>query len=314
MIEVLSISGTIFALIAVGYLAVLWKVFAEAELRTLGTYVVRFALPALVFRAVSGRELGEILNAGYLGGYLIGSLAVLVVGYVSALRMFGQSRVAATFHAMGMSCANSGFIGYPIVLMALPSVAATALALNMIVENLVLIPLILILAEASSGSARGWPMVRTIGRRLATNPITVALVAGLAVSLLGIPLPRVIAEPVNLIAASSAALSLLVIGGTLVGLQVRAVDRQVLVVVAGKLLLLPLAVWAGIVLMGAIGLEVGDGKLVEAAILIAATPAMGIYPLLAQQYGEEKSAAMAMLLMTVFSFFTITGLLLLLQV
>ena len=71
-----------------------------------------------------------------------------------------------------MSCANSGFMGYPILLIAMPAVADSALALNMIVENLVMIPLILVLAERgrSGGTGLFGPL-----RRAATNPIVLAL-------------------------------------------------------------------------------------------------------------------------------------------
>jgi predicted permease len=53
--------------------------------------------------------------------------------------------------AMGMSCGNSGYIGYPLALLVLGPIAGVALALNMLVENLLMIPLTLALAEISFG-------------------------------------------------------------------------------------------------------------------------------------------------------------------
>ena len=64
--------------------------------------------------------------------------------------------------------------------------------------------------------------------------------------------------------------------------------------------------------MSLVGAGVDDSDLQKAAIIIAATPAMSIYPVLAQQYGQEQQATTAMLLMTVMSFVTISGLLFLL--
>ncbi len=46
-----------------------------------------------------------------------------------------------------MSASNSGFIGYPVAAMVLGSPAAMFLALNMLIENLLIIPLALTLAE-----------------------------------------------------------------------------------------------------------------------------------------------------------------------
>lgn len=307
MLEVLSITGVVFVLIAIGYLSVYASVFSGAELATLGKYVVNFALPALIFRAVTSRPIGEVVNAGYLGAYLFGSVLAFAAGYVWSRRGIGAEPTQSTFDGMGMSCANSGFVGYPILLMALPAIASTALALNMIVENLVMIPLVLVMAErARGGTIRGWTLTRQIGGRLARNPIVLALCVGLVVSVLEVPVPAIIREPINIIALSSAALSLLVIGGTLVGLPIGRLDVRVPVVVAGKLLLHPALVWLGLMAMGALGVGVGDAALGHAAILLAAMPSMGIYPILAGRYGQQDVAALAMLVMTVLSFVTVS--------
>ncbi|MBL8658424.1 MAG: AEC family transporter [Rhodospirillales bacterium] len=163
---ILSTTGAIFAVIALGYLSVRVSFFHDADMRVFGKYVVGFALPALIFHAISARDVGEILNAGYLAAYLGGSLAVFAGGYAWSRKVSGLSPITSTFQSMGMACANSGFVGYPILLMVMPPIASTALALNMIVENLVMIPLVLALAEhASGGSAGGWPTPPSSWRR-----------------------------------------------------------------------------------------------------------------------------------------------------
>jgi hypothetical protein len=310
MIEVISITGVIFALIALGYVSVWTSVFSETEMETFGKYVVNFALPALIFRAVSGRDVGEILNIGYLSAYLAVSLLIFAGGYAWSRRVSGLTPLASTFQSRGMSCANSGFVGYPILLMAMPAVASTALALNMIVENLIMIPLVLVMAEhAKGGSGRDWALVGQIAGRLIRNPIVIALITGLAVSLLALGVPQIIAKPIDLLAASSAAISLVVIGGMLAGIPLRAADTQVIPVVVCKLLLHPLAVWLGLLAIAAAGIPLADQRLAHAGILMAAMPAMGIYPILAQRYRQQRIAALAMLMMTGLSFFSISAVL-----
>jgi malonate transporter len=311
MLDIIPVTGAIFALIALGYLAVRFKMFSPQDLRVFGKYVLNFALPALIFRAVAGRDLGEILDPGYLGAYLIGSLSVLTVGYWWCRVAARQAAIASAFQAMGMTCANSGFVGYPILLIAMPTVAAKALALNMMVENLILIPAVLVIAERATAGSIGAAMLREIGKRVLLNPIILGLFAGVLVSALGIDLPEVVIGPINMLASSSAAISLMVIGGTLVGLPIKSIDGTVATVVFGKLILLPLAVWVGLLVMDAIGFGVADTQMARAAVIMASTPATGIYPILAQRYGQEDNAALALLVMTALSFFTISALLLL---
>ena len=307
MFEILSITGTIFAVIGAGYLSVRLGLFAASEMATLGKFVVNFALPALIFKAVSTRPIGEIANAGYLGAVLLGSLAVFGLGYLWSRRVAGETATASTFSAMGMSCANSGFVGFPILLMAMPDIASKALALNMIVENLVMIPLVLFLAEyARGGDTGGLRLARQIGLRLVRNPIVIALVLGLAVSASGLSVPVIVTRPVDIFAAASAAVSLAVIGGTLASLPMRDIRWPVLRISAGKLLLHPLAVGAGFAAMSLVGWPEADDRLVAAGIILASMPAMGVYPILAQAYGEERNASLALLAMTGASFLTIS--------
>ena len=308
MLDILSITGVIFVLIGVGYLSVRLGVFSPEEMKPLGKFVVTFALPALVFRAVASRPVGEIANAGYLGAYLAGSLSIFALGYLWSRRLSDETPAASTFRAMGMTCSNSGFVGYPVLLMALPEIASTALAMNMIVENLVMIPLVLVMAERSAGSSqKGDRIAAEIAFRVARNPIVVALALGMAVSIFALPLPRLIAQPIDVLAHASAALSLVVIGGTLAALPLTSLNGSVIPVVAGKLLLHPLAVGACLLALSAAGLGVGDSTLAAGAVLMAAMPAMGIYPILAQRFGEERNASLAMFAMTVLSFFTISA-------
>lgn len=310
MTGIVPVTGTIFAMIALGYASVRFGLFDAGAMRVLGRYVVNLALPALIFRAVTANDLGAILDAGYLVAYLFGSIATFGLGYAWSRRVTRLSPLASTFQGMGMSCANSGFVGYPILLMTLPAVAGTALALNMVVENLVMIPLILVMAERARGVAdTGGVLAWRILRRLAANPIILGLLAGLAVAASGVVLPTIVSRSVDLVAQSSAAISLIVIGGALVGLPPGGINRAVAPVVAGKLAVHPIAVGLGLAAVPYLFAVEVEGSLIAAGIVVAAMPPMGIYPIIAQQYGEGPVAAMAMLVMTALSFFTVSAVL-----
>ncbi len=314
MADVLSITGTIFFVIAVGFFCAQRKIVSREGLQTFGKYVVNIALPALIFSSLCRRNVNEVIDLGYMAAFLFGSLTVLIVGYFWSRYVWRENRVASTFDAAGMTCANSGFFGYPILLMALPEIAPTAFAYNVILDNLIIIPLVMILAERASSTGRGWGLVWTICRRVGTSPIVLAMAAGLIVSYAGIPLPIFMVSAVDLFAASSAAISLFVIGGALVGIRLSSIGRRVFGIVLGKLVLLPAAVWLALIVMEIVGFGVQNRDLFNAAIVLASTPAMAIYPILAMQYGEEESAGAAMLVMTLLSFFSISAILLLVVV
>jgi malonate transporter len=306
MLQTLAITGPIYLVIALGFLAGRFEVFSKAEMRVLGKFVVKFALPALVFTALSQRPVNDILNGRYILGYAIGSLVVMLIAFAWGWWRQGKSFTLSALCGLGMSSSNSGFVGYPIAVQVVgPSSAAVGLALCMVVENLVMIPLTLLMAESGDAGAGKWHriLMQSLGQ-LARNPIILAMVGGFGVALLGLPISAVLARTINMLAMSSTAVSLFVIGGALVGLHMKGMRRDVSAIALGKLLLHPLAVGLMLWLV-----PPSDPTLQAAGVVFASVPMLSIYPILAHKYGFEGFCAAALLLATVLSFVTISAIL-----
>ena len=118
-------------------------------------------------------------------------------------------------------------------------------------------------------------------------------------------MPTAIGRTINLFAQSSAALSLFVIGGALVGLKVDGLKMPVTQIAVGKLLIHPLAIWAVVVWW----VPIDDPALRAAALLTGAMPMLGIYTILSQRHGHGAVSAAALLVTTVLSFFTLSAVL-----
>ncbi len=314
MLDILAITGPIYFAIALGYTCTRLGLFARADMRIFGKFTINIALPALVFNALAQRRIGEILNGSYLLAYATGTLALIAAASFWCRRRAAMTSTDSALYVMGMTCSNSSFVGYPILLLTLAPVAGVALALNTIVENVLIIPLLLALAEQGRDGSGHWRTVlRQTLARLARHPMILGLGAGLLVSLSGWALPEPVLRTANLFAVCSGALALFVIGGTLVGLPLRGMGTQVAPIVTGKLLAHPLAVLLGALALPLLGLAPLDPALRLAAVLMAAMPTMSIYPILAQAYGQEERSAAALLVTTIASFFSLNAVLWLLR-
>ena len=183
MSAILTITFPIFALIAIGYGAVRAGLFAQSDMKTLGKYVLNIALPALLFNTIATRDLGEVLNLGYLAVFALGGLLTIGVTFLwFTLQGTGPARRAIA--VMGSTCPNSGFVGYPVMLLVFPDLAGVVLALNMVVENFLLIPLCLILLE-SSRDRQGKSLMRIAGgiiMGVLRRPMVIGLMLGLLVT------------------------------------------------------------------------------------------------------------------------------------
>lgn len=306
MLSILSITGPIYLAVLLGFACTRLGLFAKSDMRLFGKFVINLALPALLFNALASRSLGEILNPGYMGAYALAGLLMIGVGLLAA-RLLGRRPLHyASMFAMGMSCPNSGFVGYPVVLLTLGgSVAGVGLALNMMVENLLLIPLLLAVADLDAGRGGAGQVVRRTLKGLTRNPMIIAIVAGLLASMAGWTPPLPVARTVTLFAQASGALSLFVIGGSLAGQSMRGMGLPVLQITLGKLVLHPLIMLVVLTWL----VPVADPQLRTAVLLTTAMPIMGIYTILSQRHGHEGISAAALLATTAASFFTLSGLL-----
>ncbi|HEX7386223.1 MAG TPA: AEC family transporter [Castellaniella sp.] len=302
MLNILSIVGPLFIAMALGFVAVRVGAYDKADIRVLGRFVIQIALPALLFKALAERSFAEIINPDYLGAYTVGSLIAFAAAASGARLLKGSSRPVISLAGLGSSVSNSGFIGFPLILQFLGSKATIAIALSMMVENLVMLPLALALAESGYGDRRS--RLRTLPALfsgLLHNPLILGIIAGFVCSLLQIHLPTPLTRVVDMFALASGPVALFVIGGTLVGLRPGGDLPRILWVCFGKLTLHPLAVAAMMLLFAP-----ADPILRSAGVVIAAVPMLSIFPILAQKYDEQTWCASVLLISTVTSFFTLT--------
>jgi len=141
------------------------------------------------------------------------------------------------------------------------------------------------------------------------RPMVLGLIAGLVVSLMRFPMPDFAESLFTMLAASASALSLIVVGGAMVGLSLSGNLVRALQVAFGKLLLHPALVALAAFGLPVLGLATLPPDLLGAVILSAAMPMFGIYTVLAQEIGQEGIASVALLMATSLAFVSISLLL-----
>lgn len=302
MLAILGITAPIFILIAIGFFSCRSGMVSRDQAAGMGRFVISFALPALVIKALLERPLDEVVDWNYLLGYGLGSLLVFGLGYVFARRVRKDSLSGSALVGLGMSVSNSGFVGYPIVAMALGSPAAVALALGMMIENLLMIPLALTLAELGRQNDNGpWAALRGTLRSLVRHPILIAITLGLLLALFQLRPPAVLMRVIDMLALASAPVALFVIGASLYGMKVSGLAMDVGQMAIGKLIVHPLMILLCFTLI-----PVSDPVLASAGVLMAAAPMMSIYPILGARYGLEGRCAAALVAATILSFLSIS--------
>lgn len=303
--SVLNITSPIFFLILVGYLGVRQGLIPKESLLGLSRFVLYFALPSLVFTKVLSMDLGQVINPQYMAIYAVSGIGAFCFTVVVSRVLFKDKWDMAGIRGMGSSMPNSSFIGLPVLLQLFGHAPTQAFAMAVMVENIVLMPVGLIFIETALGhkQSRGGVFL-SVAKRVITNPIILAVSLGVIGSLVDLSLPVFIARGLDMLAASSVAAALIVIGGSLVGVSVKGNVRKMSVVAFSKLFVFPSL---AVILVSS--LPPMSHELRLSVILFSAVPMFSIYPIIGGQYGERSFCASTLLITTVLSFVTLSLLL-----
>jgi predicted permease len=304
MLDILTLTTPIYLLIALGYGAVTLEIMSKEDVRALGRFVLYFAIPALLFRVMSRLTAADIANVDLLFAFAIGSFAILALAFCVARFVHGRSVQESVLLGAGASISNSGVIGYALVEQWMGPRALVAIALAIIVENIILAAAI---AIAETGDRGGQSLTASLASsfvRLLKSPIIVGILAGALAAIVGFVPPPPVARVIDLLANALGPVALFTVGGTLVGIKVRGLIGDVSQIVLAKLALHPIAIFAALMMFPGI-----DPLLKAAAITTASAPIFNIFPIIGQKFGMEKTGAAAVLMATIFSFMTVAAVL-----
>ena len=313
MLGVLSITLPVFAVMAVGYVAVRYGPLTSITMKSLGEFTLLVTLPFALFNAVSTRSFAEVVNPSYLLTLAAGGLATQVLMRVIVrLQSVGPKRRALA--VLSSATPNTAFLGFPIYLMVIPDHAGPVLAMNLLVENVLLNPIGLILLgrAESEGEVSPLRLMGRIGLSVIRRPLIIGLMAGFALVLLDVTPPDGVIRFTGLLGQAAAPIALVVVGGTLVGLNLKGDMGLASQMALVKLLVHPALVIGALALLAGAGLVQMGPELRTGLILTACLPTFSTLVLFAQEAGHEGLASIALMLCTCLSFVTVNLALLLL--
>ncbi|MEQ8348223.1 MAG: AEC family transporter [Sneathiellaceae bacterium] len=261
-------------------------------------YFVLF--PALLFRTIAGADLTGV-QVGPMAATLLSALAVLILALLAARPLLARNGPAFTSVFQGATRFNT-YVGLAAAaaLFEAEVVAAFALCIAVMVPvlNLACVA-VLSLYGARSGGGGFLQLLWRTARDVARNPLILACLAGGAMQLAGLSVPRLADELLFILARAALPLGLLAVGAALTADGLAARFRPVAFACAGKLLLFPLLIAGAATLFGLTGASL------TAAILWGVLPTSPAAYVLARQLGgDAETMAAAVTATTVVAFVT----------
>ncbi len=303
--QILSVIIPFFALVLIGYLAARTGALPLEAVAGLNSYVLYFALSALLFRLGAQTPVVDLLDPTLLGLWLVAGVVVMVPAVLPAVRA-GRGWLDASLGGLIAVLSNSGFMGLPLITALVGADAAGPVITTLLVDIVLMQSIAIALSQRDA--ADGGSALRQAGaalRRVAKNPMPWAIVLGALWGLTGWRLTGPVDQVLAMLADSATPVALFTIGAVLARQQMRArptgqhpgtlLSGDVPWLTALKLIAHPAVVWVlGTAAIG-LGLPLSSAGLVV-LVLVAALPSATNASMLAERLGADNGRIASVIL------------------
>ncbi len=301
MSALLAVVLPVFLVMGAGFGAVRTRFLAEDAIDALMRFAQGLAVPLLLFLSIARLDLTRGYDAGLLGSYYMGSTAVFLLGMGLARLLFRRAWDDAVSIGFSAFFPNSVLLGLAITERAWGPQALEPNFAIISVHALFCYTVGIAAMETVRNAGGSWHgTVRAIGRAIFRNTLMLAILAGFAVNLTGLPLPGPVTAGLDLIARAALPVALFALGGVLTRYRPEGDWREVALVVVLSLAVHPAITWT----LATQAFALPQGMVRSATLTAAMAPGVNSF-VFASIYGAARRvAATSVLVATALSVLT----------
>ncbi|MGA1813242.1 AEC family transporter [Frondihabitans sp. 4ASC-45] len=250
------------AVILIGYVVGRIDLLGPQGHRVLSQLVFFVLTPCLLFTTISKADV-HVLFSPILIVSTLAALAAAAISVVVLRLVLRRSVPETTMGTMAGAYVNANNIGIPVAVYVLGS--ATYVAPVLLFQLLILTPVVLTIMDVSMNRGSGSSRLATVTRPF-RNPLLIASLLGVLVSVFDIRIPTDVLEPFALVGAAAVPVVLISFGMSLHGqkpLQAGSARVDVLVESALKVVVMPVVAW----ILGAFVFDFGHDELFVTVVL-----------------------------------------------
>jgi len=306
MLSTLEILLPIFGLILAGYVCRKRNVMGPNAASELNRFVVWLALPALLFDTISQASFKDLYRPGFIAAFTIAVAVVFLLTLV--WRLFSGRQLAdASVDAIAAAYPNTGYIGFPLGMIVFGQASQTPAMIATLIVACVFFAMAIVLIEIGVQSERRpHKLAAKVVKSLLKNPLIVSPIVGGLFAAAHVPIPQSADTFLKLLSNAASPCALVSLGLFLAQPRPSAALRGAsIVLTVAKLVIQPAVTWW----LAAKVFKL-DTEMVDITVVLAALPT-GTGPfMLAEFYKREALiTSQTILLTTVVSLLTLTGVL-----
>jgi hypothetical protein len=310
MVDILNLALPYFGLIFIGFACGKAKGLPEQGLAWMNFFLLYVSLPALLFGIMSKTPFEELNNPPFLIATTLGTTTAFFLALFAG-RMIGRLPLReATLAGLSGAYGNIGYMGPGLALAVLGSKAAAPTALIFCCDSIFLftiVPLLIALTDRKHPSL--WHTLGVVLRQIVLNPLIMSACLGALAAALHLHLPVAVDSTVFFLQNAAAPTALFVLGVTVALRPFGRVPWEVPGVIAIKLLIHPLVVFALMLLLG----PFAQPWAATAVLMASLPPALNVFVIARQNDTWIEPASVAVLIGTFASVVTLTSVMWVLQ-
>ena len=284
----------LFLLIGCGFVAVKTGVLKQEGKQTLSNLLLYLVVPAMIVHSYMMEFSEEILH-NLLAAFGMSILAFLIGTAITLLLTARRKDRRVPIFRFACVFSNAAYMGFPLISALFGSEGLLYASAYVTVFNI-------LLWTMGYGMVSGSSNPKEVARSLLHTPVLYAMVVGLAIYLLQIPVPNLIAQPIDLLSGMNTPLSMLITGMLIAAGDLKSIvcDQHIWKLAALRMVLIPAVCVAVFALLGFHGMSA------QVVLLLECCPAAAITSVFAVQFGhEERFAAGSVVLTTLLSIVTL---------
>lgn len=280
--------AVLFLLIGAGALGVKMGWLKAEGRQMLSSLLVNLVVPAMIVNSYRMEFSMEILR-NLLAAFGLSVLAILMGTVLTLLLTARQKDSRTPIFRFACVFSNAAYMGFPLISALFGAEGLLYASAYVTVFNI-------LLWTMGYGMVSGSNSPRAIARSLLHTPVLYAMVVGLSIYLLQIPVPALIAQPLELLGGMNTPLSMLITGILIASGDLGSIlrDKHIWKLAGVRMLLIPAVCLAAFAVLGLLRF----GMSAQVVLLLECCPAAAITSVFAVQFGHDEHFAAGSVVLT----------------
>lgn len=309
MLGILTTLLPVFALIAIGFVVAKLHLLPEGSGSVLNQFILKLALPALIFAAIASSEPESLVQGGFFAiACFVGMLISFVLLRFFVKKKFHRTNSEGSMLGLVATFPDNVFLGLPVLLALFPGNSDYVLASTL--SNMVCLPFMIFvildceIARNSSESIDKAKVTIKVTKAMLANPIVISLVLGIIFCLSGIH-PKGLITTFRLLGSTTTPCALTALGLVLGTQRVASGEHKSgvlehLSIHIVKMLIQPAVTWLCLVILGV------EGYWLAMGIILSGMPTAFSAYVVSDNYNTcSREASLVIMVNTAASVFTV---------